>query len=697
MSDVETWVTLPEDHGEFATVIRLHQLEDGRGNRMVFRLTPDAVAAKAPTAMMSVARRGQGPAQADGVTMGATSVSRKVHPVPPDQPTSWLIDEALEPDVVEATVRWEWSSKDGKAFQHEKVVSLVNKKAYNADAPAVRDLGSMTAPRLVVGINAVAVEPVEVGPGVSFDLPAIDGKTLQRPPLGPEHVKGLELILQTIARKLDEGLDGVWSKIDTRFPDLGRLEQEAAERGTKQLSRQHLEELWARRVTELLAFTPYSGSGGQYYQSMAESKLATFEIPLLTRVLDDDDPCYPIVCACQHLAMLGFTTRGVAWSGMFPLSAGSKTLETIRQVGGTYYLKPDAPYTGSARPLKNLGTCDFNKAKNALAVPGFGPGTVMVWANRRGKAPIDRAKMVDANGTTVILGADDEEDDSSYYVEDNKDGAHIAFVLRKGFPAGTVQFFDTGGVGVPGRTAGLEAYRPKLFGPLTGIYDDPSSTEIPCYPSRGVGVPPDPGDEGLRKAVERLARARPLGYARLVLIDRQAKTPHPPAAYLYVSPWLRMHRHGEPTKNYPYARYAWSLRGLPGNDRIEARWLFDTPSYLGKSNAPEDADKRHPDVLMKHDGARVRTLSGLAQGHPQLLNKDQKLISRRVLELQNVPDADVVQVVFRRADKAKSFIGAEKRINLPTGVSPAGHQAAPLQVPPYFAQEGTPVKLTSDA
>lgn len=144
-----------------------------------------------------------------------------------------------------------------------------------------------------------------------------------------------------------------------------------------------------------------------------------------------------------------------------------------------------------------------------------------------------------------------------YYVRG--DTRHIAFVLRA-LKSGQFQLLDTGALWT----------EPAHSSPLGyGNYDTNAATKVTCA-FKELGVVPRTAR--LREGIARMRRARPLGLARLILLNRGD------GQLYYAGPVAPMwHPTGE--QNYAISRCMWSLRNHPHRDTFEARWLIDLPQH----------------------------------------------------------------------------------------------------------------------
>jgi len=84
---------------------------------------------------------------------------------------------------------------------------------------------------------------------------------------------------------------------------------------------------------------------------------------------------------------------------------------------------------------------------------------------------------------------------------------------------------------------------------------------------------------------------RPLGFARVVLRERNTtttiKTKKQVKRLVFATPLLLMYQPAE-RMNFSIARFLWSLRYLPGRDRLEALVFIYIPTRIAHKNSSED-------------------------------------------------------------------------------------------------------------
>jgi hypothetical protein len=217
-----------------------------------------------------------------------------------------------------------------------------------------------------------------------------------------------------------------------------------------------------------------------------------------------------------------------------------------------------------------------------------------------------------------VLQQDGEEKDIT---QTQGAGAHVVFVVRVIDDGGTrrVQYLDTGGAD-PGHE--IPPY-PPVVNSVKNMENDhtPPATPIALDPSRvyerpasslmngiekwhcgGIGLL---GETDLAAGTAHFRKARPTGFARLVVVKRGETAFAPPATpkdppppwLVYASPLLRMWTANE-DHNFPLSRLLWALRDHPGAADLEVRWLIECPRK-----------KLYEEVIAP--GARAKTLTEL--------------------------------------------------------------------------------------
>jgi hypothetical protein len=327
-------------------------------------------------------------------------------------------------------------------------------------------------------------------------------------------------IMQHTARLLKDGLEEVWASMEGLPQKDGRPVMAA---NPADLSDEEAEECWAQLLSEQLVGTPYCGPGVSHFGTNSEDD------ELFSKSFDAGDPMYPITYACQHLCTAAAVTRGLTDAAKIPIDARSAA--AIRQWS----------------PPGSLNSDQANRdAATGIANGVMKPGTCYV-------------------ASDVI---------------------HVAFVLRV-FKAGRIQLLDTGGMQTfpapksPFGTAGVVETGSDLT--LGGLNFDTELIEritrtITARNGRSGHIGVFPPASKIRDALGLMKKARPLGIARFMLLDRlsdsAAKSKTLEERLRYASPALPMWFGGD---NYSILRMLWSLRSHPHSDQFEARWFISFP------------------------------------------------------------------------------------------------------------------------
>jgi len=383
----------------------------------------------------------------------------------------------------------------------------------------------------------------------------------------------IDATLALIAKRLEGGLDVMWKK----GAAMGLWD-------STKWKESDPEEQWARAITELLLGTPYNGSAAVYGHPNEDTILyKPFADPAA-------EPIVPFAAACQHLASLGVLSRGF----------------TLAELGNQGLSCNHASSFGAFKSGRWIVGSKNEKPSIAKAVEdGLAPGSVYVF----------------------------NPDTMSEY---QREGSHIAFVLRVDKDQKQAQFFDTGGLKHPERSGPVPQIMEDFRG--SGNYDDPLLTAVTAPDYIGMGIPR--AFTVLPEQVARLRRARTIGFARLVLTTRGAAFPKaidpkkPPAELLFVSRLLRTYGDAD-DQNYTIARYYWSLRNLPSTREVQAYWMFFVPLDVPvPANTPPDkrASFKQATAMMK--GPRTLKVDDL--GLP--------LRRERLLVLGALPDGKVKQI-----------------------------------------------------
>jgi hypothetical protein len=126
-----------------------------------------------------------------------------------------------------------------------------------------------------------------------------------------------------------------------------------------------------------------------------------------------------------------------------------------------------------------------------------------------------------------------------------------------------------------------------------------------------IGVPP-PAD--LKPALQRMKKARPLGVARLLLLDRvsdaESRTRSLESRLRFASPLLPM---WFKERNHSILRLFWSLRSHPHAETFEARWWVGFPQH---EVARGMLESRAFDWAKLEEGAKKRKATARQLIHP---------------------------------------------------------------------------------
>lgn len=469
--------------------------------------------------------------RAIGMSAAAVSTIGKAPPPLDDDPllSRWLITAPADVMTGELIFRGEWLTRStGATTRFEERI------------PAGTDLNKDELTILLdTSVPQVASRINEVTPQV-LSASATD-----------EPGKAIE-ILKHVQKLLDDGLAPVWASIEG-LPTKSGTPLMAAD--PESLDPEELEESWAQMLSEFLVGTPYAGPGVNTFGDATKGDALLFG-----KILDEADPAFPIIYACQHLCTAAGASRGISEAPTKPVDA--------RSAAGM-----DAWGEGAGRLVRTA------LAANAVATDAL-------------------ANDVLKPGTSYVAS----------------DVAHVAFVLRA-FKAGRLQLIDTGGmrtspgVVTPFGAAGAVDESSSLT--LGGLNFDTQLVTKVARPLRHIGVPP-PSD--LAGAIGRMKRARPLGVARCMLLDRlpdaKAKGVSLQDRLRFASPlvpmWFR-------DQNYSILRMLWSMRSHPHADLFEVRWWIAFPQH---EVATAMLESRAFSWKKIEDAAKVRKVTPRLLLHP---------------------------------------------------------------------------------
>jgi Raf kinase inhibitor-like YbhB/YbcL family protein len=269
-----------------------------------------------------------------------------------------------------------------------------------------------------------------------------------------------------------------------------------------------------------------------YSAPFSAYKLSNSDGLILAKAQDETDPGYPITFACEQLSSMGAISRGYRYP-------------QVKEKRSDGY--PE---------LTNLIGFAVNTAKNGVSTLE-GKDT---WIS---KPPESADELINNNHIGPC----------SIFARGNN--LHVAFLLRVSNDKKQFQFFDTGGM----------ATHPA---PEPGQHnsDYKWSDRMACKFEVGT-LEKKPAE----KALSLIQKARPLGFARLI-ITRNKKV-------LFATPLLRMHCN-QKDLNFPLAAYLWSLRQIPYKGSIQASWAFYIPlsDLAFQMIAPNSREKTVRELFM---------------------------------------------------------------------------------------------------
>lgn len=368
------------------------------------------------------------------------------------------------------------------------------------------------------------------------------------------------------------------------------------------------DEHWARRIAEMLTLLPYTipATG---YGYLAPHGLGDGN--MMSKLLDNDDPAWPLVMECQHTVSTAVITRGYAIPKATPQTGRLPSLVGSNLFGAAISSTQAAALTlrggngGNAQTAGKVQWLDAATAGNSLSgFPAlFGPGSSLVFNSS-------------ANGSTQEPSA----------------SPHTAFVIRikrdHAQKIQAIQYFDVGGMNVPDT--------PQISATMTSLARISHAFECPWSTTGKAGAAGNfrgmtalgTDEASLKTALDAARITRPLGFARLVLAKRNKPdgTPYniikndPKEWLLYASPLVRMWE-DDAEKNYAPVRFAWSLRDMPGAADITAYWMISIPRgklaecvLFGINNLPSSRTTSLADLVKSADPASKPQKSLTAQG-----------------------------------------------------------------------------------
>lgn len=328
----------------------------------------------------------------------------------------------------------------------------------------------------------------------------------------------LKEVLQHIWGRLRTGLSRTWLGPSETFNEGWFRYELASDDGVKK------EEQWARTVAGMLTFYPYS--------ALLSAMKIHSDDQVFAKMQDKADPAYPVMSACQQLVTMATIARGYR----FEVENG-RTKNTF-----------DASIVGFGAAMQRVGG-KWYEGKNTINPD-----------------------------TGVVCGP------GSVFAYDKDIGRHIGFIIRTMPEKGLFQTFDTGALNcravVSDVTIHEDAWR-KDRAPWLLAYNKDGEVKTKTMSVSIGNVPSAPASNGanvtdLADAVKHVRKARPLGFARLVILRRGAG--NAPYEVLYASPLLRMHTDEEGV-NFSSALYLWSIRQVPYKESVQALWLIYTPLF----------------------------------------------------------------------------------------------------------------------
>lgn len=375
-------------------------------------------------------------------------------------------------------------------------------------------------PRLDKGITEMSTKPGEKQ-HLSGDLTAA----------------GLKVVMDHIWGRLREGPGPAWYGIKTneKFEEIWFRNEFSSN------DREKLDEQWSRLIAEMLTFVSYSAPFSNYGLHSDEVFFAKMQ--------ETGDPAYPIISACQQLVTMATISRGFRYQ----------------------VYAPENPNVQPCPATKN--TFQAHKASSSAAInrldgKWYEPET--------SPAVVHPAPNVTCGPCCLMV---------------LKTGPHIGFITRTLELGGNYAYFQT-------FDTGALRCRPVAGDP--GIHEDPwwtmwasdqSAGFLPATPTpqtadlnRADKLTPAQIEENnkdrcaqitdLAQAIGHMRKARPLGFARLVIVQKSGNSYN----LLYATPLLRMYLDSQDMNFYP-STFLWSLRQIPYKESIQALWLIYIPLY----------------------------------------------------------------------------------------------------------------------
>lgn len=398
-----------------------------------------------------------------------------------------------------------------------------------------------------------------------------------------------------------------------------------------------LEETWAQLVTERLDFSTYAGPDVFYITSMKPNQRAAADY--YRQLMNDADPTYPLTSACEHTSTFVAMARGL--NVVYEAGGSPSKESVDKLPGAKWNMPKDAhddkKYPPVREYLKNknweetapplaheswqkitpgsavtVGIDHFFPTYQLYADAKVKPGPTMhpvpleagtspAYIIQKGTktwyelpysiqySPLLTYTASEVPGPTGTLITTGETGYLSSTQAKSVREAHVAAVLRVDYATQAdaesqttkrmvtrVQFMDTGGgMGIMAAAAtqavdlnGASVHQESGWG-TKGRW-------FACTSYAGHSMLPEVKGDDLQNAIARLRRARPLGMMQLVILRRTDDA----GGYkfendvVWASKLLAMHS-GDQAFTLP--RLMWAMRGHPGFERYEVRWVVYIP------------------------------------------------------------------------------------------------------------------------
>ena len=369
-----------------------------------------------------------------------------------------------------------------------------------------------------------------------------------------KYTETVQAVMKHLVQRLKGGIDEAWASTAHGYGARSALWGKPGE------SINSIEEQWARAFSEMVVFACYGGIGSNHGFT-PDTEMVLFSWFDKTQ---RDAPAFPIMLACQHLSTYLVLSRGVppAQCGPNGMTASNGTaglpLFAGKKLGEWRYKGKRAKEEGRSAAVP---TNQLDDIKALIKANILTPGSVFAYDS---------------------LGAEDVSQTGK---------AHIGSVLRVW--GGGFQPIDTGPM-----AGGAHADEGSADHSLQTGTVDAGSVLAGTFVGAGFiyGTETAPTQEH----VDYIKKARPLGFAQLVLADEKKMI-------RFVSRMLPMYSGSD---NFSVSRFAWSLRALPAN--LTAIWILSIAKNAGltrdlsegkavKDMSPRDAHDK-PQMPNKNDG-----------------------------------------------------------------------------------------------